>query len=213
LGRYGIFEPQGILEIFTRLKNFVDARICRDQKPILHVVCVYPKKRRFSVTVDTFLSVFQQKEAVRFKLKVGLFLLLIQNNQILLLRRYRTGIEDGMYVVPMGGHDGKIPVTDTLIREAEEEAGIRLKPEDVTFCHVMHRLQHMLNELSFEQIDLYFKAESYEGIIENRESDKCDDLQFYPLDALPDTMSPCVLQAIQCTQNKQFFSTFGWEYS
>ena len=160
---------------------------------------------------DTFLSVFAEKEAKRFKLKVGLFLFLIQENKILLLRRYRTGIEDGMYVVPMGGHDGKTTVIETLIREVEEETAMRLHEKEVTLCHVMHRRHPMPQDLTFEQIDLFFKAETYEGVIENMEPDKCDELEFFPLDQLPSKTSPFIRQAILCMQHNQPFSTFGWE--
>ena len=43
------------------------------------------------------------KEVKRFRLKVGVFLVLIENNKVLLSRRYNTGIADGQHVLPMGG--------------------------------------------------------------------------------------------------------------
>jgi 8-oxo-dGTP pyrophosphatase MutT (NUDIX family) len=156
-------------------------------------------------------SLFAQKEKERFKLKAGVFLILIQNNEILLLKRYRTGIEDGMYVVPMGGHDGKEPLTKTLIREAQEETNISLKPEDVELCHVMHRFHPMPHGLSFEQLDLYYRASSYQGVIKNMEPHKCDELRFYPLNNLPRNISPFILHALDCLNKGQFFSEYGWE--
>ena len=162
------------------------------------------------MTSQSFLDLFAQKESARFKLKVGVFLFLIQDQHVLLLRRFRTGIDDGNYVVPMGGHDGGQPLTEALIREAKEEANIGLKPEDLQVCHVMHRFHAMPGTLSFEQIDVYFKAHRYEGIIQNNEPHKCDELKFYPLNHLPENVAPFIRHALDGMQIGQFFSEFGW---
>lgn len=163
------------------------------------------------MTNCSFLSVFMQKEAMRFKLKVGTFLFLIQDGQILLLRRFRTGIEDGCYVVPMGGHDGAETLTQSIIREAEEEANITLSPDALEVCHVMHRFHPMPEGLSFEQIDLFFKTDTYSGTIMNREPHKCDELKFYPLKELPKNTSPFIHHAVQCMLENRFYSEFGWQ--
>lgn len=157
------------------------------------------------------LTIFAEKEKRRFKLKVGVCLFLVQNDEILLLRRFNTGIDDGLYVVPMGGHDGKEPLTQALIREAEEETGIVLKPANVQLCHVMHRFHPMPEGLSFEQIDMYFKAEIYDGVVENMEPNKCDELKFYPMDNLPANTAPFIKHAIQSMLQGQFYSEFGWQ--
>ena len=160
--------------------------------------------------METFLSVFKEKETKRFKLKVGVFLLLIVENQVLLLRRYQTGIDDGLYVVPMGGHDGEISLSSTLIREAKEECNIDIAFEDLKVCHVMHRLRFMPEGLSFEQIDVFFKADQYKGVLQNNEPDKCDHLSFFPLDSLPSNMINEIKQALECIQHGIFYSEFGF---
>lgn len=161
---------------------------------------------------NSFLTTFAQKEAKRFKLKVGVFLLLIEKGQILLLRRYRTGIDDGKYVVPMGGHDGQEKLTTTLIREAKEETNIGLQLKNVSVCHIMHRFHAMPNNLSFEQLDVFFRAQEYEGVIKNMEPTKCDELKFHPIDHLPENTAPFIRHAIQCTLKGELFSEFGWEH-
>lgn len=163
-------------------------------------------------TADTFLSVFAQKELKRFKLKVGVFLFLIQNGQILLLRRCKTGIDDGIYVVPMGAIEGGETVTSAMIREASEEANILLKPENLKMCHLMHRFHPMPQGLSFEQIDVFFRAETYEGTIQNLEPHKCDELNFYPLNNIPKNTAPYIRQALHCMETGIPFSEFGWEH-
>ncbi len=163
-------------------------------------------------TAGDFFSVFAQKESKLFKLKAGVFLFLIQDDKILLLRRYKTGIDDGNYVVPMGGLSGKETATAAIIRESVEETGIILKPENIQVCHVMHRYHPMPQGLSFEQIDIFYKATSYEGVIENLEPHKCDELKFFPIHNLPVNTAAFIQYAVKCHLQGQFFSEFGWEH-
>lgn len=163
------------------------------------------------MTTESFLSVFAAKEAKRFKLKVGVFIVLIKENQVLLLRRFQTGIADGRYVLPMGGHDGKEPLTGAVIREAKEEINIDIKKEDISVCHVMHRFHPMPEGLSFEQMDVFFKINSYQGIIQNNEPDRCDELAFFSLENLPLATDSFISYALECIQKGEFFSEFGFE--
>jgi 8-oxo-dGTP diphosphatase len=145
---------------------------------------------------EASLATFAQKESQRFRLKTGVLLFLVQNNHILLSRRYKTGIDDGNYVVPMGGIEGGEPLTSAIVREAQEEANIILEPTDLRVCHVMHRYHPMPKDLSFEQIDVYFYATTYAGIIKNNEPHKCDDLAFFPLNNLPKNIAPFIQSAL-----------------
>lgn len=115
-----------------------------------------------------------------------------------------------MYVVPMGGHDGKEPLSKALIREVQEETNVILREENVEVCHVMHRFHSMPDGLSFEQMDVFFKASTYEGVIRNMEPHKCDELQFYPLNNLPLNTVPFIRYALERLVKKEFFSEFGW---
>ena len=163
------------------------------------------------MTTENCLSAFADKEAKRFKMKVAVLIVLIEEDRVLLLRRYQTGIADGKYVFPMGGHDGKEPLTHALIREAKEEVNIDLKQEDVSVCHVMHRFHPMPEGFSFEQIDVYFRIQRYEGFLQNNEPDRCDELAFYPLDALPCGTEPFICHALECIQRGEFYSEFGFK--
>lgn len=150
------------------------------------------------------------KEAKRFKLKVGVFLVLVENNRVLLSRRYNTGIADGQHVLPMGGLEEGETATQALIREAKEEVNLDLRAEGLRVAHVMHRLHHLPNGDFFPQVDLFFIPRSYEGVIQNREPHKCDELEFYPLNDLPSTIEPFIKQALDCIQAHQFYSEIGW---
>jgi 8-oxo-dGTP diphosphatase len=162
------------------------------------------------MTVNSLNLKFLEKEAKSFKVKMGVFLLLIQNDELLLLRRYNTGIADGCYVVPMGGVKEGETATQALIRETEEETSIILQPEEINVCHVMYRFHQMPEGYHFPQVDVYFKAKRWTGTITNCEPHKCDELQFYSLQSLPEKTEPFILHALECSQKGIFFSEFGW---
>ncbi len=141
----------------------------------------------------------------RFKLVVAVHLILIQNNQILLLRRYNTGYEDGNYSVVAGHIDGNESVIHAMKREALEEAGITIDENDLEIVHIMHR-----KTPNRESIDYFLTCKNYTGEIQIMEKDKCDALKFYDLEHLPENVIPYVRKAIEYYQNGVSFSTYGW---
>src|SRR6185437_10686078 len=76
--------------------------------------------------------------AQRFTMPAAVHLFLLRGGEVLLLRRYQTGYEDGSYSVIAGHLDGAEEVISAAIREAREEASITLAPEAVRVVGVMH---------------------------------------------------------------------------
>ncbi|MFZ1987646.1 MAG: NUDIX domain-containing protein [Minisyncoccia bacterium] len=138
----------------------------------------------------------------RFNLLSAVHLILIKEEKILLLRRFNTGWNDGNYTVPAGHLDEGETVTQAVVRESLEEAGVTIKPEDLTMVHVMHRAAN--------RIDFFFIARAWQGNPTNAEPDKCDDLEWFPLDNLPSNMVEYVKSGIEHYQNGKLFSEFGW---
>ena len=141
---------------------------------------------------------------MRSRFAVAVHLFFLHNDHVLLLRRFNTGWEDGNYSVPAGHVDAGETVTQAAIREAREEIGVRLEPQDVEVVHVMNR------KSEDERIDFFLLARRWTGGIANQEPDKCDDLAWYPAASLPDNMIPYVRQALRNYQNGLLFSEFGW---
>ncbi len=141
----------------------------------------------------------------RFKLTPTSHLILIKNDKILLLRRYNTGYEDGSYSVIAGHLDGNETFIQAMAREAKEESGIRVNPEELEVVHVMHR-----KGPAEERIDFFIRAKSWNGEPKIMERDKCDDLRWFPVDRLPENVIPYVRQAIECVTSRIFYSEHGW---
>jgi len=74
---------------------------------------------------------------------------------------------------------------DSRLSVAENKLDIE-SPEDLKVAHVMHR--NSGTEENNERVDAFFVAEKWGGKIENRESNKCDDLSWFDLNNLPDNI-------------------------
>jgi len=140
----------------------------------------------------------------RFTLRAAVYLMLIKNDNILLVRRFNTGWQDGKYSFVSGHLDGDETVRQAMIREAKEEAGIVIKSEDLHVVHTMHR------KSNYEYIDFFLVASKWKGDPKNKEPDKCDELRWASLKKLPDNVAPNVKKAIENYNKEITFSEFGW---
>ena len=124
----------------------------------------------------------------RFPVTVHLFF--FRENQILLLRRFNTGFRDGEYSVPAGHLDGGETVLQAAIREGKEEVGVDIEEIDMTFSSVLHRIEDE------ERVDFFVQIHQWQGEPFNAEPDKCDDLRWVDITALPANIIPYVNQAL-----------------
>jgi 8-oxo-dGTP pyrophosphatase MutT (NUDIX family) len=128
----------------------------------------------------------------------------MREGQVLLLRRFNTGYEDGKYSVIAGHLEGNETVKAAAIREALEEVGIRIVPEQLEVVGVMHRRS------DDERIDWFLTTRAWSGEVENHEPGKCDRLEWFNLDALPPNVIPYVRRALDNFQRGLWFDSYGW---
>jgi mutator protein MutT len=139
---------------------------------------------------------------LRNKAIPAVYILLEKDGQILLGRRCNTGYEDGNYQVPAGHVDeGELP-TEAMIREVKEEIGISVSVDNLELVHLSYRPKH---DNTDNRIDLFFRANKWNGEIKNMEPHKCDDLRWFSLDNLPENMTFHVKKALKCIQKGMFF--------
>tara|TARA_Y100001934_G_C11879127_1_gene552252 strand:+ start:125 stop:601 length:477 start_codon:yes stop_codon:yes gene_type:complete len=142
----------------------------------------------------------------RHKVIPAVYLFLIRDDQILLLQRHNTGFMDDWYSLPAGHLDGQETARHGLAREAFEEIGITIKPEDLELRLTMHNIFP-----TRESVDWFFSPKHYEGTISNKEPNKCSDLKFYPLNDLPNNIIPYIKQAIDCFKADINYGEWGWD--
>jgi 8-oxo-dGTP pyrophosphatase MutT (NUDIX family) len=141
----------------------------------------------------------------RFRAVVAVHLLLLRGEEVLLLRRANTGYEDGNYSVIAGHLAGNETARQAMVREAMEEAGVRVAPADLRFVHVMHRKEAAEAD---ERIDLFFVATRWQGEPEIREPEKCSELRWASLDALPPNMVQYVRAALDHYRQQRTYAEF-----
>lgn len=144
-----------------------------------------------------------------FKLIPAVYLVLRRDDNILLLRRANTGYQDGNYSIVAGHLDGDEVATEGLIREAKEEAGITVEPQNIKLVHTAHRLSR--NQPGNERLDLFFEVRDWQGDVANMEPHKCDDLSWYPIDALPQNMIPFVRRVLTDISEGVYYSEYTTE--
>jgi 8-oxo-dGTP pyrophosphatase MutT (NUDIX family) len=141
----------------------------------------------------------------RFLIRAAVYLLLFKNNKILLSRRFNTGWKDGYYSLIAGHLDGGESVSQAMIREAKEEAGIVITKKNLLPATVIHRVY-----LGQEYIDFFFVAKKWSGKPTINEPDKCDEMKWFPLDKLPFKTLPYIKEAISNYKKKVCFFESGW---
>jgi 8-oxo-dGTP diphosphatase len=145
----------------------------------------------------------------RFKLIPAVYLLLRRDNEILLLRRANTGYQDGNYSLIAGHLDGDELAAEATARETKKEAGISIEPSRLKFVHLAHRLTR--DQPGQERLDMFFETDQWEGEVRNAEPEKCDDLSWFPIDALPNNMLPLIRLVINDIKNGKQYSEYTEE--
>ena len=144
----------------------------------------------------------------RFKAVPAVYAFLVRDGKILLTRRKNTGYEDGNYMVPSGHVEEGESLRAAMCREAMEEVGVTLKESDLALVHVMYRAAH---DATGTRVDFFFEVARWEGEPENREPEKCDEVAWYALGALPENTVGYLKSALHKWIEGEILSEWGWE--
>ncbi|MET9958214.1 phosphotransferase [Streptomyces sp. NPDC006326] len=105
--------------------------------------------------------------------------------EVLLSRRAGPVYASGLRHLPSGHLDPDEDMVEAVIREALEETGVHIQAEDVTAAVTVH---HRPPTGSRSRIAVFFEVRRWSGRPRIMEPDRCDGMDWYPLDALPDPM-------------------------
>ena len=146
---------------------------------------------------------------IRNKAVPAVYVFLERGGEILLARRANTGYQDGNYNVPSGHVEASELPKTAMVREAKEEIGIDLLPEDLELVHISYRPKH---DETGDRVDFFFRARKWGGEVTNMEPEKCDDLRWVKPTDLPASMTPHVREAIESMVNGVLFSELGVDF-
>ncbi len=138
---------------------------------------------------------------------IDLHLVLQRDGCVLMGKRLNTEFGAGQYHVPAGRLEINETIVDGIIREASEETGIKLVPDDIDLTYVMHFRGES------DRLSLFFSANRWSGEIENREPDKCAGWKWQPLTDLPANTIPYAKQALSDVLAGKRLGLFGWPES
>lgn len=146
----------------------------------------------------------------RFKTLTAVMLMLLRETatgqEILLQKRKNTGFCDGFYDFSASGHvDEGESMKRAMCREAYEELGIRISPDDLEFVCLIHK-----NIGNGTYCNVYFKALRWEGDAIVNEPEKNEELRWFSVHELPENIVNDRKTAVENYLHGVHYSQYGW---
>ena len=130
-----------------------------------------------------------------------------RGKKILFVLRSNTGWMDGHWGLPAGKVEKDETFRAGAMREAREEVGIKLKPENLKFLHLAHR------HAESDWVDVFFEAKKWEGEPTNAEPNVHGEIAWMDPDDLPKDVIPAIRFYLEQIQAGNLYSEFGWDTS
>lgn len=129
--------------------------------------------------------------------------------EYLLQKRQNTGFADGMWDFSASGHVEKNePMAATVRREAKEEVGVDILPNDIEFMGLLHSF----GDDGEPRFLGCFKVNNYSGEIKIGEPEKIAELKWFNENNLPDNIIGSRKKALdRFKKDGVFYQEFGWD--
>lgn len=133
----------------------------------------------------------------------------VANRVVLLQRSENAKFAQGMWDLPVGKSDPGEPITETAVRELQEETGLTVKPESLRVAHIIHGAWGVEAPNGF--LTVVFVAHDWTGEPENREPRKHAQVRWVDVDAIPDDFVDTTAEALhQYLSGGPEVSLDGW---
>ncbi len=144
----------------------------------------------------------------RKKTRVAVYLIGTRGNSVLLGKRQNTGHMDGCWSLVAGHVAEGESSSKAMIRELEEECGLKVEPNDLVLIGSMHH-----KSPPYDYMNFIFHVDLTNHEPQNREAHKCEVLKFHSIESLPGPMEPYIKEIIQRSvpQNGIWISEYGWD--
>lgn len=140
---------------------------------------------------------------------IASYLIFRRDNKIAFLLRSFTDWMNNMYGLPAGKVEAQESFVSGAIREAYEEVGIKLVPEQLKPVLTMHRFEQ--GDHAPEWVDMFFEVDAWEGELMNAEPDKHARLDWLDPKNLPENVIPSLAAVIEAIEAGEGYLEYGWE--
>ncbi|MFB7613156.1 MULTISPECIES: NUDIX domain-containing protein [unclassified Kitasatospora] len=107
-----------------------------------------------------------------------------ETQRVALLRRGpKAKFAQGMWDLPVGKSEPGEPITQTAVRELNEETGLVVAPDDLQLVHVIHGARGVEAPNGF--LTVVFVAHEWSGSLSNGEPEKHSEVSWVSTDAIP----------------------------
>lgn len=144
-----------------------------------------------------------------YSLPLYVGIILLQQEELFLIQRSNTNWMQGYWNFPGGLVERDETIMQAAIREAQEEVGITLKPEDLTLIHVLHVHKNETNTQDI--IGIYFVVTDIREMPTNNEPSKIHNAQWFNINQLPDNITEHAKMALNGLLNNSTYSEHGWQ--
>lgn len=138
----------------------------------------------------------------RFRIKFSVFIIPRRGSQVLLALRENTGYMDGMYGLVSGHVEAGESAEDAIIRETEEEAGLKLSKDQLKYVFTMQRMK---DDPMDDYIDIFFECTNWDGEFVNNEPKKCGGVEWFEISDLPNNTIPTIAEVLRIYPNSEKF--------
>lgn len=132
--------------------------------------------------------------------------ILRKGNEVLFLLRKNTGWQDGLYGLPAGHVEAGENFRQAACREAKEEIGVDLKPDQLK-----HKLTfHQVDERGGVRVGVYFEVTDWSGEPYNAEPDKHSKMAWFDINSLPEEVIETTRLKFDQIKNGAQYVEYGW---
>ena len=114
------------------------------------------------------------------------------------------------YGLPAGKTEIGESFSGGAIREAKEEVGVTVRPEQLHHALTVHRFSPD-NDGDMEWVDTIFEATEWEGNVHNAEPHMHDDVEWFSLDKLPENTIPAIRSYLEAIDRGERYIEYGWD--
>ena len=150
-----------------------------------------------------------KKEPLLASTRAACYMILIKHNKVCLILRSNTGYRDGEWALPSGKVDLDETFSQSAVRELSEEVGVTTQVLNIEHAITSHRKSD--NESGVAWADVYFVCKSWKGEPYNAEPHKHEELRWFDVDDLPDSLMDYQRKALEAWRIGNKYIEIGWE--